>query len=589
MKNHLLLLFLMTTSLVLGQSERDVKACKTQICKVQESYQFAKQQLEIDSIEMAQKWLNYAKDNHVQKKKDSMDVYIDLLQSEIFYYMEMFQFGRTEAEKSLQIALKLNDSLLISESYFFKGINSFELKNYQEAEIALWNSRNFYPKKQNLNRFSIIVQTEHVYNNLAQTKLKLNQTDSALFYNNKAYYLAKLKNSPRGIPNSEQTFGEIYFQAEKMDSSRQYFTKSLNSSLKFKQMDIALVNYGFLMKTESQPSKVLEYYQNAKRLMKENQVNSFFRRFFYEMAQHRFQDLHMPENILEAQKEIIQIYSENRFSTNEQIQNISSQYVKNENKLLTAEAEKLRKQRDFTILAIISSLLCIGILILSIFFIKRRNSEFKKQEKIRFDSLIEGQEKERNRIARDLHDGLNGDLSAIKFRVLNLENDPENRTNIHQIGKMIDQACSQVRLISQDLMPASLEEFGLIDSLHQYCQKLNSAQKIDIEFHAYGDYQPLSKQNELIIYRIIQELVHNIIRHSQASQAFVQLNFHENEISITVEDNGIGFNTKENFDGIGLKNIESRINMLKGDIDIKSSSKGSLFYILLDLNKLTND
>jgi hypothetical protein len=340
MKNHFLLLFLMITSLVLGQSERDVKVCKTQICKVQEAYQFAKYELEIDSIEMAQKWLNYAKDNHVQKNKDSLDVYIDLLQSEIFYYMEMFQFGRTEAEKSLQIALKLNDSLLISESYFFKGINSFELKNYQEAENALWKSKNYYPKKLTENRFSVLIETEHIYNNLAQTKQKLNQTDSALFYNKKAYHLATSKNSPRGIPNSEQTFGEIFLQANQIDSSYYYFEKSLNSSLKYKQYDIALVNYGFLMNTESEPNLVLNFYQKAQYLMQENQVNSFFKRFFYELAIQTFQKLNLDEQMLESQNQIIQIYSENRFSTNEQIQNISSQYVKNENKLLSVVGEK---------------------------------------------------------------------------------------------------------------------------------------------------------------------------------------------------------------------------------------------------------
>ncbi|SMC36909.1 sensor histidine kinase [Moheibacter sediminis] len=207
-------------------------------------------------------------------------------------------------------------------------------------------------------------------------------------------------------------------------------------------------------------------------------------------------------------------------------------------------------------------------------------------------SVIEGEENERKRIAEDLHDGIIGDLSAIKLHVAILDEKgtmrPEKK-NLQKIIDMIDQACTQVRRISHDLMPASIEDFGLIESVNQYCKKLNLAHITQIDFQTFGVYNPLSKNHESTLYRIIQELLNNIIKHAYAEQTLVQINFHEDEISISVEDDGKGFESESIHEGIGLKNVRSRVKLLQGELDVKSSEKGTFVHILIDLNKLNHD
>lgn len=212
-------------------------------------------------------------------------------------------------------------------------------------------------------------------------------------------------------------------------------------------------------------------------------------------------------------------------------------------------------------------------------------------ELTKLKSIIEGEENERKRIAEDLHDGIIGDLSAIKLQVAVLDGNGTiiKEKQLPKIIEMIDQACTQVRRISHDLMPASIEDFGLIESLNQYCKKLNFAHKTQIEFQTFGVYTPLSKNHESTLYRIIQELLNNIIKHAEAKQALVQMNFHEDEISISVEDDGKGFQTDSVHEGIGLKNVRSRVKLLQGELDVKSSAMGTFVHILVDLNKLNHD
>lgn len=573
-----------------AQTLKDFKSCTSQECKITTSYSLAKQYLEEDKIETAQQWLNQTKDLHLKKEKDTIDCFINSLQAELYYYMGMFQFAKTEAEKGLVTSRKLQDSLLIADTSFFVGINEFELNNYKNAEKNLWLSRNYFPKNYSKNRMSYTIEKEHILNNLAQLKLKVNQTDSALYYNKKANQLSREKNSKRGIPNTEQTFGQIYLQQGKVDSSRYYFQKSLVSALKFSYYDIALVDCGLLMISNTDNlQKVEEYYQQGKTLMDQQIINSFFRKTFYEYALRAFQNKNQEKTTIEILNKIIEINAYSKQNTNSQIQEISTQYVKNENKLLSEEANKLRKQRNITLLLIFSAVLCICILVLSIMIIRRKNTEEKKQRVIRFESLMNGQEYERKRIAQELHDGLNGDLSAIKYRVSALEEVGANqseKTHIQKTIEMIDQACAQVRRISHDLMPASIERFGLVESLNQLCQKLNVAKRIDIEFQTFGNYQKLSNAHETSLYRILQELLQNILNHSAATQALVVINFHQNEISISVEDNGQGFDLAKKQGGIGLKNIQSRVENLSGDLEIKSSENGTFIHILINLKNL---
>ena len=151
---------------------------------------------------------------------------------------------------------------------------------------------------------------------------------------------------------------------------------------------------------------------------------------------------------------------------------------------------------------------------------------------------------------------------------------------------MIDYSCDQVRNIWHNLSPTTINDFGLISSLRNYCSKLEGFHPIKINFQHFGNDIILSKNIETVIYRIVQELVNNIIKHADASEALVQINSHEDNLFITVEDNGKGFENSKKSTGIGLKNIASRIAFLNASLDEEHNENGTTFTINIDLKNI---
>ncbi len=211
-----------------------------------------------------------------------------------------------------------------------------------------------------------------------------------------------------------------------------------------------------------------------------------------------------------------------------------------------------------------------------------------QQEVIKLESLIDGEEKERNRLAQDLHDGINGDLAVIKYKISSIESSKftsKEKSFYNDAIDMLDNAVDQVRRISHNLAPPSLQNFDLIEAIQQFCSKQNASNSVNISYQYFGNRLNLKKENETAIYRIIQELLNNIIKHANATEALVQLNNHGDKLNITVEDNGLGFDHNSSTNGIGLQNIKSRVNFLKAKLDINSSQKGTTFSIEIDVTK----
>lgn len=220
---------------------------------------------------------------------------------------------------------------------------------------------------------------------------------------------------------------------------------------------------------------------------------------------------------------------------------------------------------------------------------KRKDQEIdtlKREHKIKtLESLIKGEEKERLRIAKELHDGVNGDLSAIKFKLTPLLQD-ENSA-VAEAVHMIDNSCKQVRSISHNLVPPSLENFNLAEALSEYCENKNAVHETEIDFQHLGDHVALSKNVEVNLYRIVQELVTNALKHAQATTINVQLSAYEGEIQLTIEDDGVGFDPQsDRSKGIGLENIQSRIEYLRAEKDVISNDQGTSYTLTLSQNNL---
>lgn len=182
------------------------------------------------------------------------------------------------------------------------------------------------------------------------------------------------------------------------------------------------------------------------------------------------------------------------------------------------------------------------------------------------NSMIEGQEKERTRIAKDLHDGLGSLLSSVKSHFLVTVNDVNTNT-AKKTEALIDSACSEVRRISHNMMPHALAISGLEDGVKDIAERLTvSGYDVSLEINSLPK---LDSTKEVIVYRLVQEITSNIKKHAEAKSIFIQLYAHDSEVHLTIEDNGKGFDLKEIEDkkGLGLQNIESRVAYLNGEID----------------------
>jgi signal transduction histidine kinase len=199
-------------------------------------------------------------------------------------------------------------------------------------------------------------------------------------------------------------------------------------------------------------------------------------------------------------------------------------------------------------------------------------------------SLIEGQERERKRIAADIHDNVGNLLATLKIfsdLVLNQEHSPEVKRLNLKIGAIADAVTTEIRKISHSLDSGVVQDFGLKAAIDQLVEAIQNSGKIEMTVH-YDVSRSLSGEWSINIYRIIQELVTNTLKHAHATKARIEISQVNGEISIIFEDNGVGFDTEATKKhGLGLKNITSRVSHLQGEIKIQSSSLGSAFIIEL--------
>lgn len=191
-------------------------------------------------------------------------------------------------------------------------------------------------------------------------------------------------------------------------------------------------------------------------------------------------------------------------------------------------------------------------------------------------TTIDSQEKERKRIASDLHDGVGAMLSAAKLNLNMLRSGAIPKEELTEaLGEtkdMIDETIETVRRISKDLLPSSLDVFGLSKAVEELCEKLDNP-KTRVKYEAHGDEVALTKQQELLVYRMIQELINNALKHAEASVIRVNINWEES-LTVTVHDDGKGFNVEEIRGdikrGVGLYSIENRAGLIGGSVVFKS-------------------
>jgi signal transduction histidine kinase len=195
------------------------------------------------------------------------------------------------------------------------------------------------------------------------------------------------------------------------------------------------------------------------------------------------------------------------------------------------------------------------------------------------ESVLKGEEQERTRLAKDLHDGLGGMLSGIKYSFQTMKGNlimtPENHQAFERSMDMLDSSIKEMRRVAHNMMPEALLKFGLDTALKDFCNDINQSGALLVTYQSFGmENEVIEQTTAITIYRIVQELINNTMKHAAARTAIVQVSKTNDEISITVEDDGKGFNPidLQKAKGIGWSNIQSRIEYLKGKVDVKSET-----------------
>jgi two-component system, NarL family, sensor kinase len=222
---------------------------------------------------------------------------------------------------------------------------------------------------------------------------------------------------------------------------------------------------------------------------------------------------------------------------------------------------------------------------------QQRIGELETQQQLTAtEAVLKGEEQERTRLAKDLHDGLGGMLSGIKYSFNSMKGNlvmtSENAQAFEHSMAMLDTSIKEMRRVAHNMMPEVLVKFGLDTALQEFCDDINQTGALQVSYQSIGMNDAVIEQiNAITIYRVVQELLNNTMKHASASSAIVQVSKTDQRINITVEDDGKGFNTAilEEPKGIGWTNIRSRIGYLKGSLDVQSEpGKGTSVHIELN-------
>jgi len=512
-----------------------------------------------------------------------------------------------EAVKSLYQALELvNTTDSLDSSRFLLnyelGNSYISLNNYGAAV------RSFKAAIQNAEDYGTLSQKAYVCNSLAIVyldsfsldKSKMELIDKSLYYGRMADSILQAENNLSNINHVKRNIANaLSAKGENDDELLALYLEILNNDVKSND------KYGMMLSYESLASvsnnlgeheDAVNYSLKSIKLSDEigDQENLFKGLRSLSIAYAGDRNYKKAFQVLDSSNAV-----ENRIKSlemNKQVSELEAKYEtkKKENELLLAKAEKATTELNLSNQRSISYGLAGGILILSLlgFSIFQRNKRKHQADIIRekekgFTEVIEATETERDRISKDLHDGIGQQLTALKLSLSSLSKQvgEEHQSDISSIVESFTKSTEDVRLLSHQMMPRMLMEFGLSEAVDDLLKNSFLHSEISYEFQHKGMDQRLDKNVEIAVYRVIQELISNSLKHSGATSFSVQLIRTDRKLAGFILDDGKGFNPNQLADGHGLKNMKSRISLIGGTISIDSSpNKGASVSISIPLS-----
>lgn len=498
-------------------------------------------------------------------------------------FLRMGDYNKTikTLTESLSYFEDNNDELNAAKCYSNISAAFAELGNfdkaieYNEKALDVFN-------RQNMVQYQLITLP-----NLAAQYLRKNDTARAIQYNLEAEKLAVSTNNKRSLSIIYNNLGSAYIELDEQ-KARDYLEKAidLKNELNLKNgIEVARGNLGYLHLKNNEYKDALQYYQ-----LVEKQVNGEQLVFAYEQIKKCYEGLKDYQQAM--------FYSDKARTLNDSLQNAENKKVfseiqtryeteKKEKEILTLQSQNLEMDNK-RIQNLNLFLISLGIFVLSLILAyllfkrsrQRQNAErekliqqLKDQELKGLDSILEAQENERQRIANDLHDNLGSRVATIKLLIENVrtKKKKEQETEFKQLHNLAEETYHEVRKIAHNNNTGALLTKGLFPSLQEVAKQISGKNGLQVKIININIEKRIKNNIEIQVFRIIQELLTNIIKHAKASEVIIQFSEDNNELNAMIEDNGKGFDTKEISFGFGLTNIEHRIENLNGNLVVDSS------------------
>jgi signal transduction histidine kinase len=463
------------------------------------------------------------------------------------------------AHKAVASAKKTGSNQKLFMAYFILANSYLMQEDNLSAKKYIDSSGVYFDESANINSVDIIFS---YYLVTAQVFRKLNQLDSSFYYFQKSFEVSKKYNYSYGKAESQLQMGAIAILQKKYQEAEQYLLTGIEEAKAINYFGMLDEGYKYL----SDIYAVTGRYKQA-----------------YEYFQ-KYKDVSDSVVNLESKKYATEL--EKKYQSEKKDKQIILQQ---------SQLEK-RKILNYVLIGSAAVLLILSLLTYRNYNQKKklqqqRITELETQQQLTAtEAVLKGEEQERTRLAKDLHDGLGGMLSGIKYSFQtmkgNLVMTPDNAQAFERSMDMLDSSIKEMRRVAHNMMPEALVKFGLDTALKDFCNDINQSGAIRATYQSIGLENAMIEQTTAVtIYRIVQELINNTMKHAAAKTAIVQVSKTNGAISITVEDDGKGFSPVilQGTKGIGWSNIQSRVEYLKGKLDVQSEpDKGTSVHIELN-------
>lgn len=507
--------------------------------------------------------------------------------------LRMGQYSNTikTLTESVSYFEKENDELNAAKCYSNMSAAFAELENYTKA-IEYNEKAMIVFDKLGLVQFQLITLP-----NLAAQYLQTGDTLKAIEYNRRAEQLALNSNNKRSLSMIYNNFGSAYLDRDET-LAREYLLKALElkNELNLKAgIEVTQGNLAYLLLKNGEYEKALQYYQ-----MVEKQVNGKQLVFIWEQMQKCFEGLNRFQQAL--------TYSEKARALNDSIMSADNQKIfseiqakyeteKKERDIFELEArnletdnKRIRNQRLF-FAALVVLIVSMILVYFNFKYIKKKQTQLqekllkqlKEQELKGIDAIIDAQERERQNIANDLHDNLGSRMATLRMYIDEIKdgsNEESKEERLIELQKIANETYREIRKIAHENNTGAMLTEGLIPSVQIMASQISESDSLHIKVININVEQRTKNSAEIQIFRIIQELLANVIKHAEATEATIQFSEDEQQLEVMIEDNGIGFNMNQTNLGFGLTNIEKRLQHLNGNMIIDSTPGNGTTIIL---------